>query len=274
MKEKVLSPQQEIPPEDLLIQNEDYTSVAQKQESFTPDDGLAPQTLHQTGDQRRKRLNQQIEVLYDRVVKELNNNPKDVAFALDKLKIAQNIILEDFQQYEEALYWVVQVKKMLVQKRNLTRWAYTWGLFVFFYSLIWLIALIAGFFMDFSALFIGGIAGWYSALAGGIGSSVALMYNVSWQVSVKQAFERQNLMKYLIQPVLGFILGTVIFLMTGAGFLMLGRDSFDSPHLIAVQMLLGFVVGFHQQVIFDLIDHIIKKLSPKTIKRTPNMEVK
>jgi hypothetical protein len=268
MTEKVLSAQNEILPEDSIAPVDDYNLAALKRDNFEPDEALTQHAAYYINPEQRKKLDRQIEVLYNRVAAELSNNPKDIAFALEKLKKAQNIVIEDAKQYDEALYWVAQVKKMLATKHTLRRWAYTWGLFIFFYGLAWLILFIAGFFINLSELFFGGLAGWFSALAGGIGSVVALLYNVSWQISVKQAFDRQDLMKYLIQPIMGFILGTVIFFMFNAGALATDRGDIAEPRLLAAQMLLGFVVGFHQQLFYQIIDHLLKKLSAKKQPQT------
>ena len=174
MTEKILSAQQEELPEDSIAQEEDYDLASQRRHRLEPDNILVQHTAYYLNPEQRKKLDRQIEELYNRVATELSSHPTDIAFALEKLKTAQSIVIEDARQYEEALYWVAQVKKMLVTKYTLRRWAYTWGLFIFFYGLAWLIVFIAGFFIDISELFFGGIAGWFSALAGGIGSVVAL----------------------------------------------------------------------------------------------------
>jgi hypothetical protein len=155
---------------------------------------------------------------------------------------------------------------MLVQKRNLKRWSYTWGTFVFFYALIWLIIFIAGFFVDITGLITNGTRVWFSALIGGIGGVVAILYHLSWHVSVKQAFDRQYVMQYLLQPLMGFMLGAVIFFVINAGFSWTDeppadeiKEYFGGAQIF--QMLLAFVVGFRHQVVYNMIDQIVQRLS-------------
>lgn len=267
MTEKILVSTEDTLPEEVLAETDAHQAAVEKRAKVEPEETLAKQVTRYLGRERRERLDQQIEVLYDRVVSELNDNPKDVAFALKKLQQAQDIVLEDMGRYEEALYWVAQIKKMLVTKRNLTRSAYTWGLVVFAYALIWLAVLIAGFFVDTSDLIAGGRNSWFSTLTGGIGGVVAILYNLSWHVSEKNDFDRQHVIKYLIQPVMGLILGGVIFLLTNAVFVLLAfkpaEDQFAVPGGIDLfQMLLGFVAGLHQQFVYNLIDRIVQRLSP------------
>src|SRR6185503_18783338 len=156
--------------------------------------------------ERREALDKEIERLYEVVSNELSDNNEDVSFALKTLNEAQDIVLEDIRQYDEALYRVAMVKTMLVRRRNLKRWSYTWGSFVFFYALAWLVFFISA--IVFTANInstvqtfagqSGGLAAastaWYSALAGGIGGVIGILYSLYWRVAVKQNFDRQYLM--------------------------------------------------------------------------------
>jgi len=116
-------------------------------------------------------------------------------------------------------------------------------------------------------------AAWLSSLAGGIGGIVAILYSLSWRVAIKQEFDRQYIMKYLVQPVMGFLLGAVIFFITGAGFLFFGgsgeniltdntKSFLGVNQVIAIQMVLGFIAGFRQRVVYYMIDKIVERLSP------------
>jgi hypothetical protein len=267
--EKVLAARIEIPPEESLAKTVEQSPVVEKREKFEPEEGLAKEVTRYIGRERRQKLDRQIETLYDRVAAELNNNPEDVIFALNKLKKAQGIVLEDMRQYEEALYWVAEIKKMLVTQHNFRRWSYSWGLFVFFYALIWLLILMAGFFVDITAFMAGGTGAWFSTLGGGMGGCVTILYNLSWHISVKQAFDRQYVMHYLVQPLMGCILGAVIFFMTNAAISLIKTPPADTlSGIIAFQILLGFIAGFRQQVVYDLVDRIVRRLSPSKVTPT------
>ena len=184
-KQTQVSPEKVLP-EDVLLTAQDRDQFGiERRDRVSPDDALAAEGTRYISRERRKELNRQVEILYNRVASELNSNPNDVVYALNKLRKAHSIVLEDIRQYEEALYWVAVVKEMLVKRQNIRRWSYTWGVFVLFYALIWLIVFIFGFFLNVNSGLITGNV-WFSALAGGIGGCVAVLYDLSWQVSVRQ----------------------------------------------------------------------------------------
>jgi hypothetical protein len=287
--------EKDILPEDALTETGDHILAVEKRSQLERDDALSEKVLRYIGRERREKLDQEIEELYSQVAEELSDSKEDSGFALRTLSDAQDIVLEDPRQYDEALYRVAVVKTMLVRKRNLRRWSYTWGMVVFFYSLIWLSAFIAGFFLPFaqadpSAAELGqGIvalrAAWLSSLAGGIGGTIAILYSLSWRVAIKHEFDRQYIMKYLVQPIMGFILGALIFFITTAGFLFFGGGErlltttsegafLGVSQLVALQILLGFIAGFRQRVVYYMIDRIVKRLSPKpTESREPTSVV-
>jgi hypothetical protein len=261
--------EEEALPEESLTQQASHDFILEKRTIVAPDTNLAKQVTHYLSQERREKLDRQIETLYSRVAHELHDNPKDVTFALKRLQQAQDIVLEDMWRYEEALYSITEIKTMLLIKQTWRRWSNTWGPFVFFYALIWLALFIAAFFIDMTAWIAGvNIMGiWFAALAGGIGGVVGILYHLYWHVSIRVDFDRQYLMNYLIQPIFGFILGGVIFLISSAGFILADAKSLDdsAPLIDGVQrfqMLLGFLAGFNQQVVYSAIDRIIKRLLP------------
>lgn len=240
------------------------------------------------GRERRENLDKQIESLYDEVAKELSDNKTDTEFALRYLSQAQDIIFEDVRQYDEALYRVKTVQTMIARKQNLRRWSYTWGAAVFFYAVVWLAAFIAGFM--FTGVIGGSIdslvgsvsdsvravqAAWFSALAGGVGGVSGVLYSLYWRVAIKQDFERQRVMYYAVQPIMGFILGAVIYFIIGAGFLVvnfatepntdLGAKTatvLSSQVVIALQVISGWIAGFRMRTVLELVDKIVQRFSP------------
>src|SRR5690606_10355777 len=131
--------------------------------------------------------------------------------------------LEEKGSYEEALHLIEGIKEALNRKHSRRRWAQTWGLFSFFYALIWLALLAAAFLIDIEGLlgplleryqFL--VTPWYAGLAGGIGGTVAILRGFS-QVIVRNEFDRQGLRRYLVQPVTGFIAGAVMAFLVGSG---------------------------------------------------------
>jgi hypothetical protein len=159
----------------------------------------------------------------------------------------------------------------------LRRWSYTWGSFVFFYALVWLVAFVIGILAteplremlgpasgDIAAV----RAAWLSSLAGGIGGVIAILYSLYWRVAMKQDFDRQYIMVYLVRPIMGFILGAVIYFIIGAGFLVFnvianpqsGADNvMQSDTVVALQILTGWIAGFRQRTVFEAVDKLVQR---------------
>jgi hypothetical protein len=182
----------------------------------------------------------------------------------------------------------------------LRRWSYTWGTAVFFYAVVWLAVFLTGFILtdelrnrldSSSGLLVQGEvtteaeatspqsgesgiravrAAWFSALAGGIGGVIGILYSLYWRVAIKQDFERQRVMYYAVQPIMGFVLGAIVYFIIGAGFLVInfasqtGADSNDvlsSSTVIALQIVTGWVAGFRQRFVLEMVDKIVQRFS-------------
>ena len=266
---------QGILPEDALLERGDNILAVEKR-TLEQDEAVTEKVLRYIGRERRERLDQQIEAMYERVANELSDHKDDAAFALKTLSAAQDIVIEDPRQYDEALYRVAVVKTMLVRKRNLRRWSYSWGLFVYFFAIAWMGVFIAGFFIDFGNIASANLSetadavrsAWASGLSGGLGGVLGILYSLSWRVAIKHEFDRQYIMKYLVQPFMGFLLGAIVFFITSAGFLVLGGNPTQGTQflggnqLIFVQILLGVIAGFRQRDVYYWIDRIVQRLSP------------
>lgn len=270
--------------EDLLPADYQYTTGAiqvAERSRLERDDLLSEKVERYLGAERRQALDKEIERLYEAVSNELSDNNEDVSFALKALSEAQDIVLEDIRQYDEALYRVALVKTMLVRRRNLKQWSYSWGLFVFAYAVFWLVLFVlaivftgninsaVGTFAGESGGLAAGRSAWYSALAGGIGGIIGILYSLYWRVAVKQNFDRQYIMYYLVQPIMGFMLGAVTHLIITAGFLTFNAAGATSQITVILQMVIGFIAGFRQRVVYEMIDRIVQKIAPEEPDRNP-----
>jgi hypothetical protein len=169
---------------------------------------------------------------------------------------------------------------MLARKAKLNFWSYRMGIFVFLYGIIWTIMCILSYFIpiDFLALAgednLGAIfkAVWFSGLTGGIGGSVEILWRLYFRVSVKQDFDPQYLMYYLVKPFLGFVLGLVMYFLVAVGSSITGASAgtvatmprVEASTGFALAVLLGFVAGYRQESVFDMIYVLIKKISPES----------
>lgn len=282
MSRKLQRSNQKILPEDVLIKAPSPQFAINKSDFVELDPTPSEQIEHYTGRERRDYLDQQVELLYERVIKELSPFPADVALALKKLNRAQGWVLDEPEQYNAALNELAEVRMMMMEKQMRRQWVYTWGLLVFFYAIIWFVVLAVGLFVDIERLASGVffIADeyttiWYVILAGGLGGVVADLYHLSREVD-NNRFDRHDVMIYLVQPVTGLILGLLMFFIANTGFLIFGNTTlgtesgnFSSPQLFLI--VLAWIAGFRQQDIYRIIDHMVAQVLPKqkfdTIRR-------
>jgi hypothetical protein len=170
-------------------------------------------------------------------------------------------------------------KAWFAHRQYMIRWSYTWGLFLFFYAIAWFIGLLAGFNIAGGALsglessrniVAAGLimAAWPVAAAGGLGGVFRLLRDLYEHISDKQDFHRQHLMSYLVQPIIGFVLGLVMYFLFASGYLSFdslfdGESSaevIDSQGVVMLLLLLGWIAGFCQRTVTDLVWRLIQYL--------------
>lgn len=160
-------------------------------------------------------------------------------------------------------------KVLYQQRRQMIRWSFTWGIFILLYGVAWLVGLLLSYLLvspnssnpTVSLV----LAAWPVAAAGGCGGVFNIFYDLYDHVSVKQDFHRQHLMSYLVQPVVGFMLGVVIYLILATGYLTLtalanpeGAPAVvDSQAVIMAQLVVGWIAGFRQQMVAGILQGII-----------------
>ena len=290
ISEKIQVVEKDILPEDSKFSGGPVSNVLALAERAPVEQNelITQKVTRYIGRERREKLDKDIESLYSEVATELSVNTADAEFALRTLSQAQDIIFEDARQYDEALYRVAVIRTMIERRRNLRRWSYTWGTAIFFYAVVWLGVFITGF------LFTGTIgalldsagnvsesvqavrAAWFSALAGGVGGVSGILYSLYWHVAIKQDFDRQRVMYYAAQPIMGFILGSIIYFIIGAGFIVVNFASdpaetlgdttasvLSSAVVIALQIVMGWIAGFRMRFVLELVDKIVQRFSPE-----------
>ena len=100
---------------------------------------------------------------------------------------------------------------------------------------------------------------------GGIGGVVGALYHLWWHISAEQDFDRQYLMWYLVQPIMGLVLGGIVFLLLAGGFLVLQVNLTD-PNASTAARLIPYLVavlgGFRQNFIYEQFDRVIALFTP------------
>lgn len=164
---------------------------------------------------------------------------------------------------------------------------YPRGVIVFLYGLIWLIVLLGSLLVtdqffpaSDSFVMVIAVATWSAALAGGIGSTTAMLSRLYRHLSLRQDFQEQSLLAYLLQPLAGLLAGIISLylialpaaliidfagsfdtLLTTLSFSALFApfieffntlgtalsQTFRASTFVALQILLAWIAGFYQK---------------------------
>ena len=177
------------------------------------------------------------------------------------------IDVDDPLSFKEQAHW----------QRQMVRWSFTWGLFIFLYGVVWMVVLVGSYLAaaDWgqaaaaqSIVVSLVLAAWPVAIAGGVGGVVGMYTDLYQHISYKKDFHRQFLMAYLVQPIVGLMYGAVMYFFIAAGYLaidsVINSDNpatvVDSGTVIMAQMVLGLVAGFRQQSITRLIQKLLRDI--------------
>ena len=224
----------------------------------------------------QRALHQQIDELYKQVTTEFSSPPGNADQMLTLLQEARQILLESPENYVAAEYRIAQVRSTMSRTRESRLQSANLAPRVFVYEVVWLALLLLGlvFATPLAELFThtGNIAGatasdvfpfWNTLMWGGIGGIIGALYALWWHVSDQQDFDRQYMMWYLVQPIMGVVLGGIVFLLLTGGFLLLQIKPSDPnagarllPYLVAV------LAGFRQNFIYNQLDRLIGLFAP------------
>ncbi|TAK14927.1 MAG: hypothetical protein EPO32_00220 [Anaerolineae bacterium] len=180
---------------------------------------------------------------------------------LSEIETARNLLLQNRDNFEESERKVSGVElEVTIIQRSMTESRAATGLFL--YELAWSTLLI----------FILGLGGfginlpWLSdtlayaissAAWGGLGGIVAAISALWRHVSLEMDFSKSYWMWYIANPIMGIFLGVVMYLLMVAGLFSLTlsspSDQITSPLII---YFIAFVVGFRQNVAWDLIKRV------------------
>lgn len=241
--------------------------------------------LAQINQERIDALHKQIDQLYREVPKNISNRPDLSNQIMGLLRQARTTLYEKPHEFVDAEFKVQQAFSLYNRVENSEKWAdsYGWrvfwfevGIFILFLlSFLGLLAYGAEFSAALSRRFgieepgngvFTAVGFWATFVWGGIGGVVGSMFILWTHVSERQDFERQHVMWYVAQPIMGLILGGVIFLIINTGLLSLQGGQAAAESLRSeVQLfpaLIAFIAGFRPQFVFGLLIKIIKVINP------------
>lgn len=226
----------------------------------------------------QKALHQQIDTLYKQVATEYSSPPAKAERALTMLREARALLIESPEEYVNAEYRMMQVRAMLDRVKESRSQSVHYGPRILGYLAAWLAVLLLG--LVFAAPLtqwitrVGNVSGQAllnlypvinTMIWGGIGGVVGALYTLWWHISQEQDFDRQYLMWYLVQPLMGVVLGGITFLVLAGGFLILNvslSDAQASEGARLLPYLAAVLAGFRQNFIYDQLERLISLFTP------------
>ncbi|MCX8023569.1 MAG: hypothetical protein N3A60_00030 [Thermanaerothrix sp.] len=201
---------------------------------------------------------------------ELNNAEKAIAY-LGLLEQAQNLVSQGSSYYEEAERLLSEVEYHLAFRERMIRASQRVGIPLFFYEVIWFVALIWMLIQintvptyevirNSSPIAEVNLVHLLSSLIwGGLGGVVGALYALWKHIAKEQDFDPQYALWYLTNPVLGVMLGGFIFLVIQAGFFSLtaGIEPGLNIRSAFVIYVLAWISGFKQNVVYEIVRRIL-----------------
>jgi hypothetical protein len=249
--------------------------------------------LGRLGEKRQEALVKEIDTVVVEAAQILSVD-KGLEEALRLLREARDITIERPRQFDEAEYRVAKVKAMLQRKQNVNRWSVVYGYPVLIYQIIWFLLLLGSFLFDHSlAVFIADVTDttfsdmaslsmehifplWNTMAWGGIGGVVGSLYSLYWHAAVEQDFDKQYLMWYIVQPIMGVILGGIVYLIIAAGFISVqvlatqtttsvgeATQTMANPAIKSFHSMVATLAGFRQRFVYEMLDRIVQVLTPR-----------
>lgn len=230
----------------------------------------------------QRAFHQQIDALYKQVATEFSSPPAAAERALTLLREARQLMIDSPEEYVNAEYRMMQVQAMLDRVKESRKQSSHYGPRILAYEGAWLLVLLLG------LIFATPLTRWITAISGvggpallninpilntmfwgGIGGVVGALYALWWHISEKQNFDRNYMMWYLVQPLMGLVLGGITFLILTSGFLVLQVDLSDDKASTGARLLpylTAVLAGFRQNFIYEQLERLIGLFTPATRK--------
>jgi hypothetical protein len=283
--------QTEAPPEDRLMPDGPTTAALDLREPSEYEMGQPSRVRRErdvmsyVGVKQRQALWDEVTGLY-REVPEVLCTDELLDDALLLLREAQDILMERPRQFDVAQYKVGQVRSIMIRRQNTVHWTNTYGWGTFIYEALWILILGAAIlFAPFvvswvettvgaSASFISVADLWNTAAWGSVGGVLGALYSLYWHAAKVKDFDKQYLMWYVVQPVIGVIIGALVYVIIGAGFINLIGETASGQQtpLQLFPYAVACIAGFRQRFILEVVDRMIQFLTGATTKNEPPAE--
>ncbi len=243
------------------------------------------QILNRLGN-RPLELEKDIDRAYKAVTKHLSNNIEIAKQALEALRGAREKLIELDSRpdlFDEAELSLEQVHATLVQVDNSRRWSVTYGIPILLFEMLWMFLLMGAVLFDAplakwaqstfgletpqgAKLAMRALLPFWDALVwGGIGGVVGAFYNLYRHIN-DQDFDRQYTINYILQPIMGIVLGGIVYLLVLTGFLFLSVASQaqvgaeTNAATTYVPALIACLAGFKQEYFYTWLKYLMKSI--------------
>jgi hypothetical protein len=237
-----------------------------------------------------KTLDRDVDTLYEKVGTLLSGQRQEATVAFDILRRVRMILLKEPERYADAEYMVNQVRARTNQIEQSIEGGRVHAPRIFAYQTIWL-ALLATMalvttvngetFRSWAAYLLGipidsEQLNWavlfLSTLAwGGIGGITSALWSLYHHISVARDYNPVENLWYYSQPMLGMVLGGIVFLIMGAGFLVVQVNLDTQDVALGARLLpasIAVIAGFRQNMVLDLIERLIGLIIPTQAQAT------
>ena len=216
-------------------------------------------------DERIQELWSHTEDLETQAIMDLSSDQVDINSNLENLQAARNYLLAGRHHYDQGEALASEVEARLLYKQRVRRWSYTWGLLILVYNVVWLLALA----LSASRIHTLVSQNWYvygvgirslliTALTGSLGGVTGALYSLWIHVAKNQDFDRQHLMWYLTNPLMGGVLGLFVFLVYEAGATALSLGPIAAVKSTLLLYTIAWLSGFQQNVAYHIVYRTIK----------------
>ncbi len=254
-------------------------------------------------------LDSEVDTLYKHVRNEVSSDRHIANRCLRLLHEARQVLLVAPGRYADAELKVEEVRIILRQAENSEKGAHSSARLIFLYGVGWFLVLLVLLVLDqalanwlktgplqlapmfpenltnsdgtplgFSMVYY--FLPWLCMLWGGVGGVVGSLYSLRWYVSRRQYDVEHNL-SYLAHPIMGVILGGVVYFLFRAGFFALQAAQASFGNMGAVEqiltaqspvlILISILAGFKQKFVYEMLDRVMRAILRVDVEGEPNM---
>jgi len=244
-------------------------------EELEPDPELERLLITQ---ERIDALWEEINDTYNVVIMDVRGYYRTTEAAIADLKRARELLLAGEAHFDNAEQLVKSVKAWLRLEEKVRQWSRTRGTWLAIYLITWLMVL-AGATLMSSRVFEAAtqlVPQWMAAtflpaLYGGLGGVVGALWVLIKHIVKERDFDPIHTPWYILNPFMGVALGAITYFLLRASALILGTSpvSLGDPSEQFGLYFLAIVVGFNQNVLWALIDQMIKAIIPPAEESSP-----